>query len=281
MSGDSTRLTAVSIVEQNISSALILEGDVDWDIRIKSQMRDFARASRRLIQPSRGTTNTFLDPTYPSPRPDQEYSDFDIDADDPTTPPHTSPYGDLDRWDVLWLGHCGARFPRASDMNTPLGRVIMSDDDTVPEPENIDVEWGEDELLRQYPPHTRVVSRARMNTCSFSYGVSQDGARSLLYELGIHHVNDPTDIMLRAICDGTGGRRLLKCLTVQPTLFSHHRPKGSQAHFSDISDTGNGMNDHAFTHNIQWSMRVNFPKLVAGETDYVSRMEKRSKMTSA
>ncbi|EKG12091.1 hypothetical protein MPH_10802 [Macrophomina phaseolina MS6] len=37
-------LNITRIVEENITSALILEDDSDWDIRIKSQMRYFARA---------------------------------------------------------------------------------------------------------------------------------------------------------------------------------------------------------------------------------------------
>lgn len=40
------------MIEQRISLALILEDDADWDIRIKRQMRDFAKASRLLVQPS-------------------------------------------------------------------------------------------------------------------------------------------------------------------------------------------------------------------------------------
>jgi hypothetical protein len=36
-------LTSRSIVEQNITSALVMEDDIDWDIRIKSQMREILR----------------------------------------------------------------------------------------------------------------------------------------------------------------------------------------------------------------------------------------------
>jgi GR25 family glycosyltransferase involved in LPS biosynthesis len=39
----------VAVVEQNLTSALILEDDADWDVRIKPQLRDFALSSQALI----------------------------------------------------------------------------------------------------------------------------------------------------------------------------------------------------------------------------------------
>jgi hypothetical protein len=59
-------------------------------------MREFALASRLLVQPVRGTTDTYLDPTHPEPREDQDYQDFDIDTN-AVTEPTTSPYGDISR----------------------------------------------------------------------------------------------------------------------------------------------------------------------------------------
>lgn len=152
------------IVEQNITSALVLEDDADWDLRIKSQMHDFAKASRQLIQPLPGTSK-LLDPTFPQPLQGQEPTNFNVRSEDIQVS-HSSPYGDIDRWDLLWVGHCGCRFPVASDQNVPLGRAVVLDDQTVPEPQHIDMQFGTSELVNQYLPHTRVVSRARMNTCT-------------------------------------------------------------------------------------------------------------------
>lgn len=36
------------MVDNNIASALILEDDVDWDVRIREQLEAFAKASRVL-----------------------------------------------------------------------------------------------------------------------------------------------------------------------------------------------------------------------------------------
>ncbi|GIZ40252.1 hypothetical protein CKM354_000360000 [Cercospora kikuchii] len=238
-----------TIVEQNITSALVMEGDVDWDVRIKSQMYDFARASRLLVQP--GTEDETIEL-----------------SDDLSNLPLSSPYGDTQHWDVLWLGHCGTEFPK-TDSRIHSGRVVISNDVTVPEPQHFDKEWGSDALVREYPEHTRVVHRARMNVCSLAYGVSQPGARRLLYELGIKKMNAAMDIMLRQACDGSAGRARHNCLTVTPQLFQHHRPIGSKASFSEIEDHGEGVNDFAYTRNVRWSTKLNFDQLLRGETDYL------------
>jgi len=235
-------------------------------------MREFARASRLLVQPVHGTTDTYLDLTHPEPRPGQDYQDFDLDSN-AVTEPTSSPYGDISRWDLLWLGHCGTRFPRPSDINAPLGRVVIPNDETVPEHKHLNMEYGNDDLLRQYDPHTRVVSRARLNTCSLGYGISQGGARRFLWELGTKRMSDTNDMMFRHVCDGVEGRELGICLTVQPQLFQHHRPIGLRAGFSDISDHGNGYNDRAFTRNVRWSVRLNFQQLITGRTDYTDLFE--------
>lgn len=189
------------------------------------------------------TAEKFLDPSYPKPRiPNEGHTNLGFDEQHVVSEPTDSPYGDLSRWDLLWLGHCGCRFPRASDGNVPLGRVVITDN-TAPEPQNLNMEFGNDELSSEYPAHTRVVSRARVNTCSLAYGVSQAGARRFLYELGVRGSSKPSDLMMQDVCDGNDGRQLATCLTVQPQLFQHHRPVGSRAGFSDINDYGDGYNE--------------------------------------
>jgi hypothetical protein len=138
------------------------------------------------------------------------------------------------------------------------------------------MEYGDTELPTQYPAHTRVVSRARMNTCSLAYGISQPGARRILYELGVHKMSSPYDLMFRYVCDGVDDRQLATCLTVQPQLFQHHRPVGPKSSFSDISDHGGDVNDKATTANIRWSVRLNFPRLVSGATDWVDSYPDRT-----
>ncbi|KAI1756702.1 hypothetical protein F4782DRAFT_549203 [Xylaria castorea] len=66
------------VVRQNLTTVLVLEDDVDWDISIKQQLALVAPAIRKI------TKSTV-------------YS-----AD--------QPYGDA--WDLLWVGHCGDFIPR-------------------------------------------------------------------------------------------------------------------------------------------------------------------------
>lgn len=239
----------VRIIEQNITTALVLEGDVDWDIRIKSQMQNFAKASRLLLQPG---------------GEDRIY-DLENDVAPQST---TSPYGDINLWDLLWIGHCGSRIPGDDDTKVPRGRVVIADE-TVPEPQHIDFEFGAKSLIDDYPAHTRIVSRSRANICTLAYGISQRGARRFLYQVGITRLNSATDLMFQQMCDGTNDRPRHDCLTVQPQLFQHHRAVGLKSMFSGISDHGSGYNEVAFTKNIRWSTRLNFEKLVYGETDYI------------
>ena len=225
-----------------------------------------------MIQPLPGNSDRFLDPTHPQPQENQRPQDFDI-RKDVTGEPSTSPYGDIDRWDIFWLGHCGSRFPRASDRNVPLGRAVIYDDETVPEPQHVMMQFGDSELIQNYPAHTRVISRAWMNTCTIGYAISLPGARRLLYELSVSKMTGPTDIMFRSVCHGSEGRPVQICLTVQPQLFQHHRPAGNKSSFSDISNHGTDYNEQAFTRNVRWSTRVNFRKLVDGSTDYIDQFK--------
>lgn len=241
-----------TIVEQGIASALILEDDADWDLRIKAQMQDFARAAVLLQQAG---------------KEDEQF----VVSETPDHKPTTSPYGDVENWDLLWVGHCGTEFPHAQDKKNKVsvGRVEIPNDVTVPERQHVQIEWGTKEITDKYPHHMRVVHRAKMNVCTLAYAVTQSSARSLLYELGVKRMDYAIDIMLRDACDGNGDRPRHNCFTVQPQLFQHHRPVGPKSAFSEIGNHGEGWNNQAFTRNVRWSTRLNFRKLIDGQTDYV------------
>ncbi|KAE8167457.1 hypothetical protein BDV40DRAFT_252958 [Aspergillus tamarii] len=82
------------IVENKISSAVLMEDDSDWDVNIKTQMVEFARGTRAL----QGTKGIPI-----------------------------SPYGD--GWDMLWLGHCGI-----NSRGEPKFYVIPNDLTVTPRP---------------------------------------------------------------------------------------------------------------------------------------------------
>jgi hypothetical protein len=141
------------IVEHNVSFALIIEDDVDWNLPIKSQLRRFAQAVRLLIKPLPATTERFLDPSYSRSSSDQAHTDFYTDKY-AVIEPRDSSYADLAQRDVLWVGHYGCRLPEAPDMNSPLAKIVLPNDTTVLSKHSLNMDFGNNELLTQYPART-------------------------------------------------------------------------------------------------------------------------------
>ncbi|KAL2198260.1 glycosyltransferase family 25 protein [Corynascus similis CBS 632.67] len=264
------------IVDENITSALIIEDDADWDVRLKSQMQVFSQAAKAFTQPLNGQTvaEKHSDP------PGQELPLNQL-------PPHMrkprlTPYGD--NWDVLWLGHCGTSFPDPSSGSiVPSFRVTIRDDETVPYSKHLRPHPFalHDALSEAYPPYTRVVHSSSGSICTQAYAVSQQGARKLLWQFGIQSLTTQWDLMLRDWCDGSYDdlspdsdtphieqhSNQLKgpvCITTQPPLFSHHYGKGAA---SDITAPGGGYvsKNKEMTPYIRLSVRLNMERLVKGQ----------------
>jgi len=67
-------INAISqVLEQNLESALIMEDDIDWDIRLKDQLQDFALSTHHILSTSREAGTTQLRDitlsSIPSPSP--------------------------------------------------------------------------------------------------------------------------------------------------------------------------------------------------------------------
>lgn len=239
-------INAISrVVEQGWTSALIIEDDIDWDVRLKSQLQDFAIASHHLL--STGSHNRLL-----------KLKDVRTDS-----VPVQSPYGE--NWDVLWLGHCGMDLPTESDATV----IVHENDQSVPETRH-QKSWDVHATspLADYPQHSRAVAEQRQGTCSLAYAVSQQGARNLLLSLGLRRFDMAFDLMLREWCQGTNGHDKHMCIGVLPQLFDHHRRVGPNEIDSDISPPNGQYRDKAYTLNIRWSVRLNIDKLLKGDTDY-------------
>ena len=264
------------IVEYNLTTALVMEDNADWDVRIRDQLRNFSLAAQALIQPLSYDTTTFADPTYPTPSnttEDHPQRDIYFDHLPPTSPPIYSPYGD--GWDVLWLGHCGVRFPNTSleawaadSRKHAKGRTVQLNDETVPETRHLDLLSQDDDIRTLYPPHTRIVHHPMGSICSVAYAVTQAGAQRILYQMGIKAFTNPFDIMLREYCDGTNGMDYHNCLTVQPQLFSRHHAAGRTSSFTDVPEHGDEINGKPSTVNIRWSARMNLEALLKGRLDF-------------
>ncbi|OAA53268.1 Glycosyl transferase, family 25 [Cordyceps fumosorosea ARSEF 2679] len=258
------------IVRRNITSALVLEDDSDWDVRIRSLLIDTALATRALTQPlqgtGRGTPARYADPTYPEPSGSVEAREFSIDALPATAEPRVSPYGD--EWEMLWLGHCGVSWPVLASDDLPFGRVFRYNDTSVPGSGLYSL--SNPYLLKdEYPKHTRAFHHVEDGVCSLGYAVTQKGARGLLRELALRGVSDPLDFQLRHYCKGMKGRRKHKCIAAQPPLFSHHRGVGLVSAGSNIDEHGEGYRSEAKTDMVRWSVALNADKIMDGKEDYL------------
>lgn len=262
-----------------MTSALILEDDTDWDVRLKQQLKDFALSTQALTQPLHGSVG-FADTTYPVPSADSPKAVPEIPFHNlpSTEDPNISPYGD--NWDLLWTGHCGMHFPFEDDPLIPKGRVIHRDDETVAQKQYL---WTFNipfTLKEKYPEHTRAVHHVQEGVCSLGYAVSQKGARKLLQEIGLKDLTDGFDILLRFFCEGSKGRQRHNCLTVQPALFHHHRAAGALSASSDIGDHGAGFRDSSSTDMVRWSVRLNADVLLEGGTNIIDQYPDTSEVKS-
>ncbi|KAJ3480623.1 hypothetical protein NLG97_g8030 [Lecanicillium saksenae] len=258
------------IVRRNLTSALILEDDSDWDVRIRSLLTDTALSTRALTQPllNGESSSKYADPTYPEPggKNADHAREFTIDSLPQTVEPQISPYGD--EWEMLWLGHCGVSWPVLASDNLPYGKVFRYNDTSVP-PKSALYSLSNPYLLKDdYPAHTRAFHHVEDGVCSLGYAVTQKGARGLLRELALREVTDPLDLGLRHYCKGMKGRRKHKCLAAQPPLFSHHRNVGLMSAGSNIGDHGEGFRKEDKTDMVRWSVALNADKIMDGSHDY-------------
>ncbi|PQE25029.1 glycosyltransferase family 25 protein [Rutstroemia sp. NJR-2017a BVV2] len=225
-----THMNAIRrIIENNLATAFIMEDDVDWDIRLLSQLPDFARGVRSLSGIS------------------------------PSQTQH-SPYGD--DWDVLWPGHCADYQPENDDRQY----VIENDETVAPKAQQ---SWIT--TLKDLPEHTRIVHKAGAPICSFGYAVSYRGAQKILMALAIRGGNNLAfDNSLAVLC--RDGYLDMKCYSVEPQLFQHHRPAGSVNKDSDINvGESDIVREKGVTEFIVLSARLNLEQLITGSQEYTKQ----------
>ncbi|KAK9416917.1 hypothetical protein SUNI508_09389 [Seiridium unicorne] len=232
--------TMQKIVQDRIGSALIIEDDMDWDANIQTQLYHFAAASKQL--------------------------QVGWKQDEPATIGN-SPYGQ--DWDMLWVGMCGSTLdedlpewlqipPEQKDAR----KVIISDDPTVPSRNHIKGNMGFSWDV--YPPQSRMVFIPGDNICSFAYALSYSGAQKALQYLGLEGQHKPFDNHLSDLCRLRANG--MRCVSITPSLFVHHKPKGNTNGDSDINGPGKGtIREVGFTENILYSTRLNLRNLITGQ----------------
>ncbi|KAI1454652.1 glycosyltransferase family 25 protein [Annulohypoxylon moriforme] len=238
------------IISEDIGSALIMEDDMDWDVRLRPQLERVAQGARALLS----------------------------SASKPN-----SPYGD--DWDLMWLGHCGEVFPETLDENIEKPdddpsiaymsrKFVIEKDSTVPPKGRVTglVNFAD------YPEHTRWVHITGAPICTFAYALSQRGARKVLFDLSVDHLTGPFDNALAGLCRravstwgiedpvAAGDQGLdIKCISVTPPMFFHHKARGLINGDSDIQTVKDGqVREKGMTENIVWSARNNIKNLIMG-----------------
>jgi hypothetical protein len=253
----------------DISSALILEDDIDWDIKIHDQIKSFGQAMHALTHPSQSGGHHF-DPTYPFPHPGDVSSPIQIPVESKVTQSKTSIYGDA--WDLLWIGHCAASIPPngtlAASLNHQFHRgLVVYPDNTVPESQYLAYNGGH-RLVNEHPPHSRAVHHSLDNVCTFGIAVTQRMARRLLFHFSIDGMDKPIDLEYKSFCEGVytkGDGEVPACYTVQPPLFSKFRRRGHKSGDSDISTGEQGVRKEDYSPNVRYSVMRNLRNLVYGK----------------
>ncbi|KAK7994531.1 family 25 glycosyltransferase [Apiospora marii] len=279
-----------TMVEENISSALVLEDDADWDVRLKQQLMDIAEGARLLLDMAKQEP-AFQANNLPAGGDRTAMSNAaSIPPPSPEQPPPHSPYGDA--WDLLWLGHCGETFPEripGHEVVDPTSArytyYALRGDATMPPPANAS-SWIGGDLRRE--PGTRWVHFSGGPTCSAGYALSQAGARKVLHALSVGGTliaqldnamaelcrdHTPWDVEATAVSavtnetppPGYSGARM-RCLSVTPAVISQHKPRGRRAAESDIEAVENGheIREQGESPNLVWSARLNVQNLIMG-----------------
>ncbi|RMZ76359.1 hypothetical protein DV738_g4961, partial [Chaetothyriales sp. CBS 135597] len=191
-----------AIVEEGWGSALILEDDLHWDVRLKEQLQNFALASDVFLRTEGGAAT------------------IDLRDADTSNIPKTSPYGD--DWDILWIGHCGMDLPED-------GPIVLLNNDTTTVTIRNQVSWDSKAKppMRVFPEHTRAIADARTMVCTLAYAVSQNAARNLLWDIALKRLDHPFDVLLAKWCDGINGFEKHRCVGVLPQIMDHYSPSGN------------------------------------------------------
>lgn len=158
-------------LDSGLETALILEDDVDWDIRLRSvQIPLAAGAARTVLPPAKRQIPRFRK------------------ADDS----HIHYWGNPESWDLLYLGHCGDYFNEVNydglvqtekPFNlTDLPHVVYADP-SLPDREELHPFTQDLFDALELPAHSRAFHRSKFPLCSFGYAVTRAAAERLLFDL--------------------------------------------------------------------------------------------------
>lgn len=203
-------------LDSGAETALFLEDDVDWDIRLRTTQAPLVSSAVRQL--------------LGSPQLGRDARQY--------------PYGDPKSWDLLYIGHCGDYW-HGMDVEFTDGHVKPKDLAKTPHVAFADSTMLHSDSLHPFTAsllknlgvdeYTRLVHRSVFPLCTFGYSLSRAGARRLL-EMGSTEPpgkgHKAYDVLVLLGCRDYG----MRCWTVNPELF-HHTPGPS------IIDTEQGNKD--------------------------------------
>lgn len=230
----------ISMVANNIATALIFEDDADWDVGIRAQMRELARGTRWLGDETEKDTK------------------------------HSSPFGD--DWDILWVGHCSTK-----SGHDPRRWVVPHDPTVVPPEHRIYHDKPNMQNWEAGPNadnQTRIFFVATWGVCTTAYAVSIRGAMKMLYHQSLSKFNMPIDTGLGFMCANPLGASNFRCIAPYPTMVGLSRPAGDITRFSDINTGLFGdvqPSEKSRSEGLVFSVHQNIERLVTGHAEFQSQ----------
>ena len=223
------------MIAEDAGSALVLESDADWDIRIKDILSALPRAITEV-------TNFASWPAAFS-HPHAPVSDI-------------NPYSL--NWDILWLGHSGI-----TTENRPTPHLYSWNDTTVPPK---DKQWLHFPVPHQelYLPGTRSLHQFAWISGAIGYAVSREGAAKLVKRF--ETVEDNLDTLLGRLCTESND---FICLGIWPQIFTVVDSKSNIRHAGngDLVSLYHGVDEKAppAGGGIQFSAQANAPRVLKGK----------------
>ena len=198
-----------SFLASDAETALILEDDVDWDIRLRTTQISLAQRAVRNLTSSSGSLSKN------------------------TSISNSHPWSDPSLWDVLYLGHCGDYWVEVGSIHGP-GFLKPSDLTSIPHTTYHDPSMLETSNLHPFttwqlnsfnlPNQTRIVHPSKSPLCTFGYAVTREAAQRILIDIAPAHEETNADsivaydvALMAACCDSSQ----LRCYTLTPEVFHH------------------------------------------------------------
>ena len=202
----SHHLVLRAFLESGLETALIIEDDVDWDIRLRTIQVPLAQQAMRRLSKS-----------------------WRLDLE-------KQPWGKSKDWDLLYLGHCGDYFNSLEDgvgighhhpeNLTEIDHIIYQDS-TLLSRSDLHPFTASLFTALDIPDHFRVLHQSKWPLCSFGYAVTRKSAKKILTTVAPPKEEPSRDLKAYdvALLDGCRYNKMLNCYTVQPELFHHMEGK--------------------------------------------------------